>query len=128
MQARAQARSTNHEGAAMALEFMARDRTNRRSIVRSGWIAVTLTLLWCGTARADAVTDWNKFAISLIAPSRPGTEIPVGGAYMHIAMFDAINAIEGGYIPFAVELSDVPPGASPIAAAAAAAHVILSRL
>jgi hypothetical protein len=89
-----------------------------------------MSVLWCGTAAAgDAVTDWNNFAVSLLASvGRPANEPAVAAAYMHVAMYDAINAIEGGYTPFAVKVSHVPPGASPDAAAGAAANVILAQL
>jgi hypothetical protein len=45
-------------------------------------------------------------------------------AYVAIAVYDAVMAVEGGYEPFAVDL-DGPDGASPEAAVAAAAHRIL---
>src|SRR2546428_4821740 len=109
----------------MTFDRRARHRYTGWSII-GGWrLAAVLVLLACGRAGADAVTDWNTFTVSLIAP-RP--EVTVATAYVHIAIFDAINAIEGGFTPFAVRMSDVPTGASPVAAAAAAAHVILSRL
>jgi len=66
------------------------------------------------------VTDWNRFAISLlVGAGRPGAEPAIAATYIHIAIYDAINAIEGGYEPFAVRLTHVSPGASPVAAAAA---------
>ena len=42
-------------------------------------------------------------------------------AYVAIAVYDAVMAVEGGYEPFAVDI-DAPDGASPEAAVAAAAH------
>ena len=45
-------------------------------------------------------------------------------AYVAIAVYDAVMAVEGGYEPFAVDI-DAPDGASPEAAVAAAAHRIL---
>jgi hypothetical protein len=45
-------------------------------------------------------------------------------AYVAIAVYDSVMAIEGGYEPFAVAV-DAPAGASPQAAVAAAAHRIL---
>ena len=47
-------------------------------------------------------------------------------AYVAIAVYDAVIAIEGGYQPFAVDF-DAPDGASAEAAVAAAAHTILSH-
>ena len=45
-------------------------------------------------------------------------------AYVAIAVYDAVMAVEGGYEPFAVDI-DAPDGASPEAAVAAAARRIL---
>ncbi|MGI9028836.1 MAG: vanadium-dependent haloperoxidase [Ilumatobacteraceae bacterium] len=45
-------------------------------------------------------------------------------AYVAIAVYDAVMAVEGGYEPFAVDI-DAPDGASSEAAVAAAAHRIL---
>jgi PAP2 superfamily len=47
-------------------------------------------------------------------------------AYVGIAVYDAVMAVEGGYQPFAVDL-DAPDGASPEAAVAAAARTVLSH-
>src|SRR5688500_20011505 len=45
-------------------------------------------------------------------------------AYVGVAVYDAVMAVEGGYEPFAVDL-DAPDGASSQAAVAAAARRIL---
>src|SRR5678816_3475906 len=47
---------------------------------------------------------------------------------MHIAIYDAIVAIDGGYTPYATAVSPVPPGASREAAVAAAANRMLTVL
>src|SRR6185503_7094967 len=46
-------------------------------------------------------------------------------AIMHVAQFEAVNAVVGKYAPYLVNLA--APGASPEAAAAQAAHDILLR-
>jgi hypothetical protein len=84
-----------------------------------------------GYAASDAVTDWNAFLLSTAVPppiARPANEIGIAAGYMHIAIYDAIVAIDGGYTPFASAVSPVPPGASREAAVAAAANRILSAL
>ena len=58
--------------------------------------------------------------------ARPANEIGIAAGYMHIAIYDAIVAIDGGYTPFATAVSPVPPGASREAAVAAAANRILT--
>lgn len=92
-------------------------------------LAAAFVLIGRGYAAADAVTDWNAFLLSTAAPAgRPANEIGIAAAYMHIAIYDAIVAIDGGYAPFATTVSPVPPGASREAAVAAAANQILTVL
>jgi hypothetical protein len=72
------------------------------------------------------VTQWNTIAEGVI-PASAGVTLPRSYAMMHIAMFDAVNSIEGGYSPYRVR---VPASryASSEAAAAQAAHDVLSAL
>ena len=82
-----------------------------------------------GTAAADAVTNWNSFVVGLTFGSgKSPNETGLAAAYMHIAIYDAITAIDGGYRPFATSVTNVPAGASPEAAAAAAAYRVLTQL
>ena len=81
-----------------------------------------------GSACADIVTDWNQTALEVLKVERvggnPGTRTL---AMMHVAMSDAINAVQGRYTRY---LATVParPAASVEAAAAAAARLILVQL
>ncbi|KAA5543071.1 vanadium-dependent haloperoxidase [Roseiconus nitratireducens] len=89
----------------------------------------------------DVVLDWNAAALNVVREWTTTDDDPYGGrivpsqpprvahnlAMIHTAMFDALNAIEGGYHPYLKGLS-AEPGASPEAAAAAAAHRVASRL
>ena len=79
-------------------------------------------------ARADVVTDWNQIAIR--ATDIAGVPVPVQTrvlALVHAAVFDAVNSVEGKYEPFALAAA-APAGASPVAAAAGAAHGVLVSL
>jgi hypothetical protein len=94
-------------------------------------LAVAFVLVGRGYAAADAITDWNAFWLATAVPApvaRPANEIGIAAGYMHIAIYDAIVAIDGGYTPFATTVSPVPPGASREAAVAAAANRILTAL
>ena len=74
---------------------------------------VLLSLLLAGAAKADKVTDWNLIAHTAENNiSRANPFIFVDLAYMHIAMYDAVNAIDGRYTVFAVRPTNVPVGAS----------------
>jgi hypothetical protein len=95
-----------------------------------------LILIVCGClslaapARADAVTVWNAIASQAIATAtaagRPGPTTFLDFAMVQVAVYDAVQAIEGRYKPYHV----VIPGASgsPAAAAAKAAHDVLLKL
>jgi hypothetical protein len=110
------------------------DRHPSLATARTWWIAAGLLVALCSPAAAeDPITQWNEFLLRLNSTVTPPATATLRGpnaatvdlAYVHIAMYDAVNAIEGGYTPFAVALSNVPPGASPAAAAAAAAYTVL---
>ena len=79
-------------------------------------------------ARADAVTDWNAYGVSAVVTAARGPGGYVDLAYMHIAMYDAVNAIDGRYSVFAVHPTHVPAGSSKEAAAIAAAYNVLIAL
>jgi hypothetical protein len=76
------------------------------------------------TVNADVVTDWNAIAVqAMVNANRPGPSGVVDIAIVHVAIYDAVQAIEKRYAPYYVEV----PGASgsPVAAAAKAAHDVL---
>jgi hypothetical protein len=73
------------------------------------------------------VTDWDAvgtqaFTAAALSPA----EGHVIFAYVAIAVYDSVMAIEGGYQPFLIDV-DAPDGASAEAAVAAAAHDILAH-
>jgi membrane-associated phospholipid phosphatase len=94
------------------------------------------------TARyGDVVLDWNASLLNVIrdwttlsndpypnriVPSQP-PRAARNLAMVHAAMYDAVNAIERTHQPYHVDLV-APAGASPVAAAAAAAHHVASQL
>ncbi|HEY6123927.1 MAG TPA: vanadium-dependent haloperoxidase [Steroidobacteraceae bacterium] len=72
------------------------------------------------------ITEWNSIAESVI-PASAGVTLPRTYAMMHIAMFDAVNSIDGGYTAYHVRIP-AWDGASSEAAAAQAAHDVLTAL
>ena len=78
-----------------------------------------------GSARADAVLDWNATAAALPIPAPPVLARVM--ATMHGAVHDAINAIEPRYETYRFSI-EAPASASIDAAAATAAHGVLSAL
>jgi hypothetical protein len=76
---------------------------------------------------ADVVTDWNAIAVqATVTAGRPGPTGFLDIAMVQAAVYDAVQAIERRYEPYAVEI----PGASgsSVAAAAKAAHDVLVNL
>src|SRR5262245_49147688 len=90
------------------------------------WLA--LGVLAANGARADAVLDWNEVAIAEVAAS--GQSPPDGArtmAMVHVAVFDAVNAIDRRYEPVALKERG-PADASPDTAVASATYTVLSAL
>jgi hypothetical protein len=78
------------------------------------------------TDDAEVVIQWNQLLQANI-PATAGLFAPRYYAILHIAMFDAINSIEGDYKRYRVQVS-AHPAASAEAAAAQAAHDVLVAL
>jgi hypothetical protein len=85
--------------------------------------ALAALVLANGIARADAVLDWNAIMVSLVATQQPFAQARFA-AITHLAVFEAVNAITVEYKAYAVT-NPAPSGASPEAAAIAAAHTVL---
>ena len=104
-------------------------RTTKMGIAICRLMAIAFVVMPVA-ARANAVDYWSDIATQVaVAPpqSRAGlTAIDL--AYVHIAVYDAVNAIDGRYSVFAVRPATNPLGASMEAATAAAANTMLRWL
>jgi hypothetical protein len=89
-------------------------------------ILSTFILFGAGAAHADVVTDWNAIMEQTVAPTDPFLRIR-SAAITQLAVFEAVNAIVLDYEPYLGSIV-APPGASPKAAAIAAAHRALVAL
>ena len=90
------------------------------------FVFLALAFLGSRTAQADAVTDWNEVANTvLLNVARGNAPSIVDLAYVHVAIYDAVNAIDGQHSVFAVVPRSPTHGASREAAAAAAAYTVL---
>ncbi len=105
------------------------------SSLRGGWRLLIVLVYLLGAFRpieicADVVSDWSAVATTAAAANakRSAGAVSFDLAYVHVAIYDAVNAIDGRYIPFAVKLSDSPVGASQEASKAAAAYMVLKTL
>lgn len=94
---------------------------------KSAFAIVGLMCAIAAEAGADVITDWNQTAIAAMkAANIGGNPWSRNLAMMHVAMSDAVNAIDGRYARY---VSAVPGkrGVSVDAAAAAAARLILTQ-
>jgi hypothetical protein len=74
---------------------------------------------------ADVITDWNRTAVAVMRAARTGGNPSARNmAMMHVAMSDAVNAIHRKFAMYA-PCNVSAPGASVVAAAAAAARSVL---
>jgi hypothetical protein len=93
------------------------------------WPVVIVALISVASpvaARADAVTDWNAIASNAIVTTagQPPAVSALSFAIVQGAVYDAVNAIDGGYRPYLVRPA-ANPWDSEAAAAAAAAYQVL---
>ena len=99
----------------------------RSALVKRALVAV-LFFTASITARADIVTDWNAIAerVATARNQQPFVQTRTF-ALLHVAMFEAVNAVERRYQSY---LPAVPPqpNCSAEAAAISAAHGVLAKL
>ena len=94
---------------------------------------LVLTSHAVASVRLTSVAHWSLEAQRAIVPPPAGVgnkfpgEAAVYLAIVHVAMYDAAVAIQGGYRPYAISLA-APADTSPEAAIAAAAHRVLVAL
>lgn len=99
-------------------------KIDRQDLTR-GW--QRLNVAFAAVKDGDAVVDANTVALRAIrAASMPPPRASRLLAMVHTAVFDAVNGILGGREAYLDGLPEAPAGASAEAAAAAAAHRILS--
>jgi hypothetical protein len=105
---------------------------SRRSLVACG--AVVVALSGPASARADVVSDFNQVAAAALQAG--GTATPPGAgqgaastahlAMVHAAVYDAVNAIDGGHEPYVSTPAAEPWYSQNAAVAAAARHVLVN--
>ena len=100
--------------------------------MRPRWLIVAGALVAAfaspGVARGDAVTDWNSYANAAIFATTPTAHAAVlKTAMVQAAVYDAVNAIAGGYRPY-LPTAAADPMYSQDAAAATAAFRVAAAL
>ena len=79
----------------------------------------------------NPVIEWNRTLLLIVRT--PGAQSPTihstrNFAILHVAMYDAVNNIDGRFSPYLVRLSNISRKASELAAADQAAHDVLVAL
>ena len=88
-------------------------------------IGLLLVFAIC-TAHADTVTDWNQTAIEVMKGAKAvGNPWTRSLAMVHVAMADAIDAVQGRYTRYIATVPSVPSASAEVAAAAAARHILM---
>ena len=98
--------------------------SSTRCAIASASLLFLLATEW---VHADAVIEWNAIMQETATTSPDPAERARTAAITQIAVFDAVNSIVGGWEPY-LEKVTAPVGASPDAAAIAAAHHVLVTL
>jgi hypothetical protein len=98
------------------------------SALRFAVPAAILATMVSGSARADIIIEWNARAEAIAVEKRmmPPLNARIM-AILHVAMFEAVNAVERRYAPYRLSLA-ADKSVSREAAAASAAHSVLSAL
>jgi len=101
-----------------------------RRMVAIALIVTAAVALPRGAQAQEPVSYWSGIAKTVIIDmaNRGGSPSAVDFAYVHAAIYDAVNAIDKRYTVFAVSPTTFPDGASEPAAVAAAAATILKAL
>jgi PAP2 superfamily len=95
------------------------------AMMATALLAITVV----GRASVDEVARWNQVATdaAIAAKTNPLAESRIF-AILHVAIHDAVNAVEPRYEPYQPRTSPAPAGASMEAAIAGAAHATLVAL
>ena len=101
------------------------------SAVTAEYAAGNASQLTQPSPNVNAVIQWNRTLLVVVRTpgAQPATVHPTRSfAIMHAAIYDAVNAIDRTHAPYLIRVSDVPRFASQDAAAASAAHEVLTAL
>ena len=95
-----------------------------------GALAVPTSLPAAAVAVPDQVLAWNQHAYDelIVTKLQPPPVSVLNLAMVHGAVYDAVNAIDGGYEPYLVAPAASPSYSEEAAAAAAAYRVLLSLI
>jgi hypothetical protein len=86
----------------------------------------SLLIGWSNTVYADVITDWNDKVMAAGMQARQTPFVHArSAAIVHVAMFEAVNAIDPRYTPYRVQVSPAAGTSREVAAAAAARFALV---
>jgi len=90
-------------------------------------LALCTAIFPFASAAASVIRDWNDIAVTTIVTNagKPPAVATIDLVYVNVAIYDAVNAIDGRHSVFAVSPRTPTAGASEEAAAIAAAYGVL---
>src|SRR5262245_62477670 len=81
------------------------------------------------STRADVIIDWNTKSDEIAAQKQlPAFNHSRGTAMLHVAMFEAVNAVEGRYLPYKLKMTADRATSTEAASASAGHGVVLAIL
>ena len=89
------------------------------------WVTIALAAVFARAAHADVIMDWNAKGDAIAAEKQFLLQTRVM-SMLHIAMFEAVNAIERRYAPYKLTLAADRSTSKEAAAATAANDVLLA--
>ena len=98
-----------------------------RLLVKTMFAAIATAAFWTHVTQAsvlDPITEWSIAAQTAVASGMAPLRTPITFAILHLAMYDAVNAVAGDREPYAVSPSVNRP-ASAFAAAVEAGYRVL---
>ncbi len=95
--------------------------------------ATTVVLISSVALGQNAITDWNAIGITAARASTAPGSATAGGTgiylgYVHLAMYNAVNAVSGGFEPYKYSLPASPDASADASAVEAAYRVLLYLL
>jgi hypothetical protein len=90
---------------------------------RSCILLAAVLVFSLAVSASNPVVEWNQIALTT-ALTTPGTQIYL--TYVHLAMYDAVNAIDGRYRQYGPEFHGPSDASTEAAAISAAYHILLN--
>src|SRR5262245_5465773 len=104
----------------------------KRLWITTVFVAMATIALWTHLTKAsglDPITEWSIAAQAAVVPGGMASfRTPITFAILHLAMYDAVNAVAGNREPYAVSPAVQRPASAFAAAVEAGYRVLLAEV